>query len=109
MYSFFIPHSRKKFNPRTIRKSSDEFTHPYACEDMGMFGSEAQDASEAPIESLGLTDKQKFYYLFDFGDEWWHEITVESTESKADDQEYPRILERNGESPEQYPDPDEDW
>jgi len=108
MYSFYVPHSRKKFNPRTIRNYSDEFIHPYACEEQEMFGSETQDASTAPIESLDLIDKQKFYYLFDFGDMWWHEITVEITDEPADDEKYPRILERNGKSPDQYPDYDED-
>ncbi len=110
MYSFFFPHSGKKLNPRKIRQSSDEYTHPYACEDREMFdsGSEAHDASAVTIESLDLTEGQVFYYLFDFGDEWWHEITVEKIDGTADDEKYPRIIERKGDSPEQYPDPDED-
>jgi hypothetical protein len=109
MYSFFFPHSRQKFNPRKIYKSSEEYSHPYACEEKEMLDGEVQDASKTTIKSLDLTEKQVFYYLFDFGDEWWHEITVEKTDGVADNGEYPRIVERKGESPEQYPDPDEDW
>ena len=110
MYSFFFPHSDKKLNPRKIRQSSDEYTHPYACEDREMFDSdsEAHDASTVSIESLDLTEGQMFYYLFDFGDEWWHEITVENTDGAADKGEYPRTIEKKGKSPKQYPDPDED-
>ena len=110
MYSFFFPHSGKKLNPRKIRQSSDEYTHPYACEDREMFdsGSDAKNASTVSIESLDLTEGQVFYYLFDFGDEWWHEITVENTDGAADEGEYPRTIEKKGESPEQYPDPEED-
>lgn len=108
MYSFFVPHSRKKFNPRTIRKSSDEFTHPYVCEDQEIYGGDSQDASLTSIENLDLSEKQKFYYLFDFGDMWWHEITVENTDGTADDEKYPRIIEREGQSPEQYEYPDEE-
>ncbi len=108
MYSFFFPHSAKKLDLRNIYKSSDEYTHPYACEDHGVFGSDAQNASTVSIESLDLTEGQLFYYLFDFGDEWWHEITVEKIDGTADDEKYPRIIDRKGESPEQYPDPDED-
>jgi len=108
MYSFYIPHSRKKFNPRTIRKSSDEYSHPYACEEQGIYGDGPQNASLISIENLDLIEKQKFYYLFDFGDEWWHEITVEKTDDSAEDEKYPRIIEREGQSPEQYPDYEED-
>ena len=102
MYSFFFPHSRQKFNPRKIYKSSDEYAHPYVCEENEMLDGEVQDASKTTIKSLDLTEKQVFYYLFDFGDEWWHEITVEKTDGVADNGEYPRIVERKGESPEQY-------
>ena len=108
MYSFFFPHSAKKLDIRNIHKSSDEYTHPYAYEEQGAFGSDAENASTVSIESLDLTEWQVFYYLFDFGDEWWHEITVEKIDGTADDEEYPRIIDRKGESPEQYPEPDED-
>ena len=60
------------------------------------------------IEDIDLSEKQKLYYLFDFGDMWWHEITVKKTDESADDDKYPRIIERNGESPEQYPDYEEE-
>ena len=108
MYSFFFPHSQRKFNPRNIYQSSNEYTHPYACEDQGPFGSDAQNASKTSIESLDLTEGQVFYYLFDFGDEWWHEIAVEKTDSPADDEKYPRVIERKGQSPEQYEYPDDE-
>ena len=108
LYSFFFPHSAKKFNPRNIYKSSDEYTHPSNYEADSVDGSERQNAAMSTIESLDLTEGRVFYYLFDFGDEWWHEITIENTDGAADEGEYPRTIERNGVSPEQYPDPDED-
>jgi hypothetical protein len=107
MYSFFFPHSRMKFNPRKIYDSSDEYTHPSACEYQGPFSSEGKDASKTTIGSLNLTEGQVFFYVFDFGDEWWHEIIVEKIDGVADDGDYPRIIEQKGESPEQY-DYDED-
>ena len=61
------------------------------------------------IESLALDEGQIFYYLFDFGDDWWHEIKIEKTDEPADNDKYPRIAERKGQSPEQYPDHDGDW
>lgn len=108
MYSFFFPHSlQKKLNVRKIYQSSEEYTHPYACEDQGPFSSEGKDASKTTIESLNLTEGQVLFYVFDFGDEWWHQITVEKTDGVADNGEYPRIVGRKGESPEQYDYPDE--
>jgi len=39
--------------------------------------------------------------------EWWHEITVEQTDAADDKGRYPRIVERKGDSPPQYPDAEE--
>ncbi|WP_186804742.1 plasmid pRiA4b ORF-3 family protein [Limihaloglobus sulfuriphilus] len=108
MYSFYFPHSKIKFNPRKIYDSSDEYTHPYACEYEGPFKCEADNASKATIKSLNLRKGQVFFYLFDFGDSWWHEITVENANEPADNDKYPRIVEEKGPSPEQYPDFDEE-
>jgi len=109
LYSFFFPHTRfKNLDVRKIYGKSDEYTHPYALEDQGVIENNAQDASTVSIRTLGLKKGQEFYYLFDFGDSWWHKITVEKTGEEADDGTYPRIVERKGESPEQYPDPDEE-
>ena len=108
LYSFFFPFSRLNFNPRKIYDDSVEYTHPYACEDQGPFGSEGKDASVTPVKFLNLKEGQVFYYLFDFGDEWWHEIRVEKTGEIADDGDYPRITERKGDSPEQYENEDEE-
>ncbi len=41
------------------------------------FDKEQNEASEATIQSLKLRMKQKFYYLFDWGDKWWHELIFE--------------------------------
>jgi hypothetical protein len=108
MYSFYFPHTKIKFSPRKIRNSSDEYTHPYAFEYEGPFESEARNASKATIKSLNLHKGQIFFYLFDFGDKWWHTITVEKVNETADNDQYPRIVERKGQSPEQYPDFDEE-
>ncbi len=108
LYSFFFPHFRKKINLQKIYHSSVEYTHSFNYEEQGMDGNDSQNASATTIESLSLNNGQVFYYLFDFGDSWWHEITVENTDGPANNGKYPRIVERKGQSPEQYPDYDED-
>ena len=55
---------------------------------------------------MSFTEKQKFYYLFDWGDEWWHELTFEG-ESSTQEKTLPAIIMKKGESPPQYPDWDE--
>ena len=106
LYSFFFPLQGGKTS-RRIMQESREYTCPYASEEPDPFGSDAGNAAKAKLSSLKLTPKQKFYYLFDFGDEWWHEITVEKTDAPEERGKYPRIVDRKGKSPPQYPDYDD--
>jgi hypothetical protein len=106
LYSFFFPQPGVK-NVRRIMQESREFTHPAACEG-GPFGSDAANAVKTKLSSLNLKPKQLFYYLFDFGDEWWHEITIEETEAAAKKgRKYPCVVDTKGKSPPQYPGDDE--
>ncbi len=59
-------------------------------------------AGEATIESLGLEAGRSFGYLFDFGDNWWHQINVESVEDEVLDGKFPKVTKRVGKSPPQY-------
>jgi hypothetical protein len=110
LYSFYIPDGTiKNKNIRIIVKSGTEYTHPFhAQETNNLYGRSPENAAAQTIESLGLEKKQKLFYLFDFGDEWWHEITVEEITGTADHQPYPRILKKNGQSPPQYDYPDDE-
>ena len=65
---------------------------------------EAGDAAATPLGSLGLKARNHFFYWFDFGDDWWHRIDVQRVEDEGPPGEYPRVTERVGESPPQYPD-----
>ncbi|NOQ22391.1 MAG: hypothetical protein GQ565_07060 [Candidatus Aegiribacteria sp.] len=103
LYSFFFPDKPTK-SQRTIMDSL-EYTITGMADDL--FDKEQNDASEATIQSLKLRMKQKFYYLFDWGDEWWHELTYEGVkEIRAED--LPAVIVAKGESPPQYPDYDEE-
>jgi len=67
-----------------------------------------KDVSKTKISSLGLKPRQKFFYRFDLGDEWWWEIEVVSIGEEIPKGKYPRVIERVGDNPAQYPEPDED-
>jgi tetratricopeptide (TPR) repeat protein len=68
----------------------------------------ARDATRTRIDKLGLALKQKFLYVFDFGDQWEHTITLVNIKEEKPTGDYPRVTDSKGEAPPQYPDYDED-
>lgn len=112
MYSFYL--TKKGNRSRTRFAEAPEYTHPYNFEEsetnfgFGFSRKKMYDASKTKISDLKLKEKSKFEYLFDFGDEWLHEVTIEKIEDEFKKAKYPQILKKNGESPPQYPDYDED-
>ncbi|MEX2141218.1 MAG: plasmid pRiA4b ORF-3 family protein [Pirellulales bacterium] len=108
LYSFYFP--RPGSRGRAIVADARQYAHPVVCREEGIFKNfKLQNAANARLDSLSLRVGQSFLYLFDFGDEWWHVVTVEATNAPLDGEQYPRIIERRGESPPQYPDDEEHW
>ena len=60
-------------------------------------------ATEVMVQSLSLKQKQRFLYLFDYGDGWQFEVEYVG-EGVSEDVVYPRIVGSRGESPRQYSD-----
>jgi hypothetical protein len=80
-----------------------EYNHPMAADEPGPFADDfRKDASQTLLDSLHLRKGQRFAYLFDFGDEWWHDVVVEAIH---DGQRAASIgvIESRGKSPPQYP------
>ena len=78
LYSFYIPPSGLK--GRRVLVSAVEYTSPIMLEEPDSVGwHQVYDASKTTIGSLGLTPGRELRYMFDFGDQWWHEITVEQS------------------------------
>lgn len=105
LYSFYFPKPGAKGRARL--HGAEEYTHPFDAEENAIESKRRSNAEKARIDRLGLKPSQSFLYLFDFGDEWWHEITVEQIDAPAQNSQYPRILKTNGKSPPQYPDMDD--
>jgi hypothetical protein len=59
-------------------------------------------ATRIRIDSLALHPGQKFLYLFDYGDEWWHEVELIGINEKVPRVSYPRVVKKQGKSPPQY-------
>jgi Plasmid pRiA4b ORF-3-like protein len=78
---------------------SSEFTTPLTPD-------EGQATADVPLAELGLAADQRISYVFDFGDEWRVLLTFRGTEPATGS--YPRVLERTGTAPSQYPCIDEE-
>jgi len=70
---------------------------------------ERYNAEKTKIGELTLSEKEKLYYLFDFGDEWWHELTVLGIRDVELSKGFPKIVKISGQSPPQYPDFEDDY
>lgn len=109
LYSFSIPKPGSRGVAR--RRDADEYHHPFMLEDESWLDKPLHNAATTTLDELALKKRQTFDYLFDFGDQWEHTLTVEATDGIVEAGEYPRLIEKHGESPPQYPDLDgeEEW
>jgi hypothetical protein len=62
---------------------------------------------QVQVGLLELKEGQKFLYLFDYGDSHEFDVTLLSIDTQAKKGKYPRVVGKQGESPQQYPDYDE--
>ncbi|MBM9614237.1 plasmid pRiA4b ORF-3 family protein [Desulfobulbus rhabdoformis] len=108
MYSFFMTQGMGKSRMRFAQ--AVEYTDPGMLEllDEGGSSKTLLDASETTIADLLLSPKGSFEYIFDFGDSWEHEIRVEKILDLYPQKHYPRVSEKAGASPDQYPDYDDE-
>ena len=67
----------------------------------GRFPEPRLPATEVKLESLSLKPRQRFLYLFDYGDEWLFEVEFVG-EGVSQEADYPRVVGSRGESPQQY-------
>jgi hypothetical protein len=74
------------------------------------FDDENQEIYELTIEDLYPLDKgKKLFYLFDYGDHWLFNLSKSRKKPQQPEKstKYPRIIEKTGKNPEQYPECEE--
>jgi hypothetical protein len=64
----------------------------------------AGHVGDTRIDAVGLDEEMAFGYWFDYGDDWWHQVSVLSMTEPIPKGRYPKITKRTGASPPQYPD-----
>ena len=85
LYSFFM--SGRAWDNAT------EYASPYG---------EGPSAAQVKIGDLPLRMKQKFLYLFDYGDEHCFDVQLVGINPEAPKGRYPKIVEKHGKAPSQY-------
>ena len=69
-----------------------------------IFGPPVHDALAKRLTSFTFKKGDRFHYLFDFGDDWWHSIEVTAVGLPVEPNvDYPVLRQGLGESPRQYP------
>jgi len=106
LYSFFITKADTK-SFRAITQAL-EITHPAGMDDFMGYGRKKRSTAKTKIDDVNLEEKDVFHYLFDFGDDWWHRIRVESIKESSSRKKSVLIVKSVGQSPPQYPDYDEE-
>lgn len=65
---------------------------------------QAGDVVTTQVGALDLEVGEPFGYWFDFGDDWWHQVTVVAITEPQPKVKYPRVTQRIGANPPQYAD-----
>ena len=69
---------------------------------MSRMGPPAKSAATTQLRDLGLRQNSTLLYLFDFGDELVHEVTVENILDKQEGMMLPAVINEIGTPPPQY-------
>lgn len=67
------------------------------------------ETQKIELEQLDIEIDQRFGYLFDFGEEWVHRITLLAISEEPTFSIHPRVVEKNGSSPPQFSTASELW
>lgn len=100
LYEFQI--GGEEFHDPKARRYGVKSTMPDMMGMMMGMDEDFEDVAQTAIASLGLSENDIFAYWFDFGDDWWHTIMVNSIVEKAPPGKYPCITNKVGASPRQY-------
>ena len=90
-----------RFIYRSHLGTSQDVNHPYM--DEGPFTSEVR-VGDVPLPVGGTMD-----FNFDFGDDWYFKVKLESVEAEGKKLKQSKILESHGKAPEQYPSYGDEW
>ena len=92
----------------------DNFKNPYQSKTgFELFADIGEESNFAGVKKTIITKafptiKTKMLFYFDYGDEWFFPVELIEIREPQSDKKYPLLIEKIGESPEQYPSMEED-
>ena len=98
------------FGDRPRDRHAERYVLPFIYDDPEQFDEPpaAGSVTRTRLGRLDLDVGRLFWYWYDFGDNWYHEIRVMAVGEAEPRVKYPRVVARVGESPPQYHEWDED-
>lgn len=101
LYSFYL--TREDTKNKVKIWDSPEITYPQnTLSDLWDEKKGKEFADEVTIGETNLLPKNVFHYLFDFGDDWWHRILVQSVKEINANKKSIKVIKSVGEAPPQY-------
>ena len=97
--------------PRPGDRHAERYVLPFVFDDPDRFDEPKPAGSMTAVRlgTLGPKVGRVFWYWYDFGDNWYHEVRVVTVGETAPGLRYPRVVASVGASPPQYLPLDEDW
>ena len=96
MFSFYL--SENFFD-----RNNEYSANPLGEHIVSNFGKATKPAAKAQLRDLHLSAGFSFWYLFDYGDELVHRVTVEEVrEITSQDMDLPKMINKTGNAPPQY-------
>jgi hypothetical protein len=86
------------FSPKGYRSKPLIEPDPEVDESFEVIGEDSLDAETTLLSKIFVSEKQKFTYIYDYGDDWNHQITLEKILTN-DETEKPVLLEGEGACP----------
>jgi AAA+ ATPase superfamily predicted ATPase len=77
----------------------NKYYGPYIAKSGGNLDEETLDEKKITLGNLELSQKQRFRYIYDFGDKWIHEITIEKIIFPDSSQFYPFCVAGKNKAP----------
>lgn len=102
-FDFDMDHAFGFYNNIKDLYSSDEIYELFVDMDDCEPNEKAQGVKKTKIYSV-FEAKKKMVFLFDYGDEWIFLVECKGISEPLEKTKYPRVIEKVGKSPEQYPD-----
>ena len=95
MYAFFMDNK-----PYSQNRKMEYHCSPG--EEIEFFNEGKPNSTDIKLKDLSLKKKQKFLFIFDFGDDHMFSIKVDDFSETKESTKYPLILEEKGKAPKQY-------